>query len=176
MRSNQRLALAIHSNYIYVHSIGEAKRIIFAKFSINLQAFLESANKTSWRTPNYHQRHYGAKVYQVSHSSHNVLRARRGVIRMLIIVVLTFAVCNLPIHARKMWQYWWVFVDIVVGKLINHGGVDCELWPQPLLFSYVTMESTFVQDFLDWFSSLCFCHHSVGGFVNFENSFLELII
>ncbi|GJQ84983.1 hypothetical protein Trydic_g583 [Trypoxylus dichotomus] len=25
---------------------------------------------------------------------------------MLIIVVLTFALCNLPLHARKMWQYW----------------------------------------------------------------------
>lgn len=39
-------------------------------------------------------------------SSQNVLRARRGVIRMLIVVVLTFAICNLPYHARKMWQYW----------------------------------------------------------------------
>lgn len=39
-------------------------------------------------------------------SSQNVLRARRGVIRMLIVVVLTFALCNLPYHARKMWQYW----------------------------------------------------------------------
>jgi len=35
-----------------------------------------------------------------------VLRARRGVVRMLMIVVLTFALCNLPYHARKMWQYW----------------------------------------------------------------------
>lgn len=39
-------------------------------------------------------------------SSHNLLRARRGVVRMLIIFVLTFAICNLPYHARKMWQYW----------------------------------------------------------------------
>lgn len=39
-------------------------------------------------------------------SSQNVLRARRGVIRMLIIVVCTFALCNLPLHARKMWQHW----------------------------------------------------------------------
>lgn len=42
----------------------------------------------------------------MSHSSSNVLRARRGVVRMLIIFVLTFALCNLPYHARKMWQYW----------------------------------------------------------------------
>lgn len=39
-------------------------------------------------------------------SSKNVLRARRRVIRMLTILVLAFAVCNLPFHARKMWQYW----------------------------------------------------------------------
>ncbi|CAH2066726.1 unnamed protein product, partial [Iphiclides podalirius] len=44
--------------------------------------------------------------YHISHLSRNVLRARRGVVRMLIVVVLTFAVCNLPFHARKMWQYW----------------------------------------------------------------------
>ncbi|EFA04697.1 trissin receptor [Tribolium castaneum] len=40
-----------------------------------------------------------------SNSSQNVLAARRGVIKMLIIVVCAFAVCNLPFHARKMWQY-----------------------------------------------------------------------
>lgn len=44
--------------------------------------------------------------HHLSHLSRNVLRARRGVVRMLIVVVLTFAVCNLPCHARKMWQYW----------------------------------------------------------------------
>lgn len=44
--------------------------------------------------------------HHLSHLSQNVLRARRGVVRMLIVVVLTFAVCNLPFHARKMWQYW----------------------------------------------------------------------
>lgn len=43
--------------------------------------------------------------YHVS-ASQNILKARRGVVRMLIVVVLTFAICNLPYHARKMWQYW----------------------------------------------------------------------
>ncbi|KAH8413943.1 hypothetical protein KR009_000639 [Drosophila setifemur] len=47
-----------------------------------------------------------AGTTHMSHSSSNVLRARRGVVRMLIIFVLTFALCNLPYHARKMWQYW----------------------------------------------------------------------
>ncbi|XP_030767837.1 trissin receptor-like [Sitophilus oryzae] len=35
-----------------------------------------------------------------------VLNARRGVIKMLIIIVCAFALCNLPFHVRKMWQYW----------------------------------------------------------------------
>lgn len=46
------------------------------------------------------------KLMTIPHSSYNILRARRGVIRMLIVVVLTFALCNLPFHARKIWQYW----------------------------------------------------------------------
>ncbi|XP_071442834.1 trissin receptor [Hetaerina americana] len=39
-------------------------------------------------------------------ASRAVLRARRGVVRMLVVVVVAFAACNLPLHARKMWQYW----------------------------------------------------------------------
>lgn len=46
------------------------------------------------------------KMVPIPQSSYNILRARRGVIRMLIVVVLTFALCNLPFHARKIWQYW----------------------------------------------------------------------
>lgn len=45
------------------------------------------------------------KMIPIPQSSYNILRARRGVIRMLIVVVLTFALCNLPFHARKIWQY-----------------------------------------------------------------------
>lgn len=46
------------------------------------------------------------RMVPIPQSSYNILRARRGVIRMLIVVVLTFALCNLPFHARKIWQYW----------------------------------------------------------------------
>lgn len=60
-------------------------------------------NKASFHQ---HQRHNAQRISHMSHSSNNVLRARRGVVRMLIIFVLTFALCNLPYHARKMWQYW----------------------------------------------------------------------
>ncbi|CAO1333898.1 unnamed protein product [Diamesa serratosioi] len=62
---------------------------------------------TTWRTHSVHnQRHHNQHGQLSSHSSNNVLRARRGVVRMLMVVVLTFALCNLPLHARKMWQNW----------------------------------------------------------------------
>ncbi|CAL8070631.1 unnamed protein product [Orchesella dallaii] len=34
------------------------------------------------------------------------LVSRRRIVRMLIVVVLAFALCHLPFHARKVWQYW----------------------------------------------------------------------
>ncbi|XP_067136204.1 trissin receptor [Centruroides vittatus] len=36
----------------------------------------------------------------------SVLRIRKRVIRLLVIVVLAFAISNLPFHARKLWQGW----------------------------------------------------------------------
>lgn len=45
-------------------------------------------------------------TFEHQNSSNNVLRARRGVIRMLVVVVFSFAVCHLPFHLRKIWQYW----------------------------------------------------------------------
>lgn len=36
----------------------------------------------------------------------SALQSRRRIIRMLIVVVLAFALCHLPFHARKVWQYW----------------------------------------------------------------------
>ncbi|XP_032676549.1 trissin receptor [Odontomachus brunneus] len=46
------------------------------------------------------------RVHHVHTSSKNVLRARRGVIRMLIAVVMMFAVCNLPQQVRIVWRHW----------------------------------------------------------------------
>ncbi|XP_060521236.1 trissin receptor-like [Cylas formicarius] len=57
--------------------------------------------------------------------SEHVLKARKGVIRMLIFVVAAFAVCNLPIHARKMWQYW---------SSNYHGGTNFSAILTPLTF------------------------------------------
>lgn len=65
---------------------------------------------STWRTQSvhggHHVRHHPHHTHISTHSTNNVLRARRGVVRMLIVVVLTFALCNLPLHGRKMWQYW----------------------------------------------------------------------
>ncbi|XP_076320146.1 trissin receptor-like [Tachypleus tridentatus] len=36
----------------------------------------------------------------------SVTKARRKLIRLLVAVVFTFMLCNLPFHARKFWQYW----------------------------------------------------------------------
>ncbi|GBM17742.1 Trissin receptor [Araneus ventricosus] len=41
-----------------------------------------------------------------SGTKNHVLKSRRKVIRLLVSVVLTFAFCNLPFHARKLWQNW----------------------------------------------------------------------
>ncbi|XP_078042071.1 trissin receptor-like [Augochlora pura] len=49
-------------------------------------------------------RHDG--VQHMRSSSRNVLRDRRGVIRMLIAVVMMFAVCNLPQQVRIVWRHW----------------------------------------------------------------------
>ncbi|XP_060802554.1 trissin receptor [Amyelois transitella] len=66
----------------------------------NLAANMKASNPKKCRN------HESRDCHHLSHLSRNVLRARRGVVRMLIVVVLTFAICNLPFHARKMWQYW----------------------------------------------------------------------
>ncbi|KAJ8726352.1 hypothetical protein PYW07_001050 [Mythimna separata] len=65
-----------------------------------------SSSSQTGKTSSKGRGHETRNCHHLSHLSRNVLRARRGVVRMLIVVVLTFAVCNLPFHARKMWQYW----------------------------------------------------------------------
>jgi hypothetical protein len=82
-------------------------KLLFFKF---LKVSMESDKNgvTTWRTHSVHGNHHRHHTQHIStHSTNNVLRARRGVVRMLIVVVLAFALCNLPLHARKMWQYWY---------------------------------------------------------------------
>ncbi|CAL8070677.1 unnamed protein product [Orchesella dallaii] len=45
------------------------------------------------------------RVVNTSRYGTKVLQSRRRVVKMLIVVVLTFAICHLPFHARKVWQY-----------------------------------------------------------------------
>ncbi|XP_046961919.1 trissin receptor-like [Vanessa cardui] len=80
-----------------------------AASSCETQRTLVGASDTKGKVstpPRSSKPHETRNCHHLSHLSRNVLRARRGVVRMLIVVVLTFAICNLPFHARKMWQYW----------------------------------------------------------------------
>lgn len=54
-----------------------------------------------------------------------VLRARRNVIRLLVVVLVCFAACNLPFHARKLYQNWGSSYDgaklpYVVMTMVTH--------------------------------------------------------
>ncbi|XP_015188883.1 PREDICTED: allatostatin-A receptor [Polistes dominula] len=46
------------------------------------------------------------RVQHIHTSCRKVLRTRRGVIRMLIAVVVLFALCNLPQQVRIIWLHW----------------------------------------------------------------------
>ncbi|KAH0549298.1 hypothetical protein KQX54_007801 [Cotesia glomerata] len=46
------------------------------------------------------------RLHHTNESNRNVLRARRGVIRMLIAVVIMFSMCNLPQQVRILWLHW----------------------------------------------------------------------
>lgn len=46
------------------------------------------------------------RIIRSSKYGSGALQSRRRIIRMLIVVVLAFALCHLPFHARKVWQYW----------------------------------------------------------------------
>ncbi|XP_059168896.1 trissin receptor-like [Physella acuta] len=47
------------------------------------------------------------RVYQVS--SHRVLNSRRRVIKLLIVILLTFAVCVLPYHLKLLLLHWEIY-------------------------------------------------------------------
>lgn len=60
------------------------------------------------------------------------LKSRRRVIRMLVVIVFVFALCNFPFHARKIWQYW--------GKSYTGGSTFSNLFT-PITFLIMYMNS-----------------------------------
>lgn len=88
-RSSKQVKQQIHSSY----NIANSKTEINQNNHVKLRMGSHHGNAEILTSQNIN-------------SSHNVLRARRGVIKMLIIIVVTFALCHLPYHLRKIWLYW----------------------------------------------------------------------
>lgn len=65
------------------------------------------------------------RIIRSSKYGTRALDARRRIIKMLIVIVVAFAICHLPLHARKIWQYW--------GKGYKAGSVFSSLFT-PITF------------------------------------------
>lgn len=74
--------------------------ILYTKISIGLWK-----SSTAFGGQGLITRNSNGRVHHVHTSSRNVLRARRGVIKMLVAVVFIFAVCNLPQQIRIFWSH-----------------------------------------------------------------------
>jgi len=94
------------------------------------------------------------RVIRSSKYGTTALQRRRRIIRMLIVIVFAFAVCHLPFHARKIWQYW--------GVGYNGGSVFSQLFT-PITFLIMYAQSG-INPILYAFMSL-----------KFRNSFADLL-
>ncbi|XP_017764523.1 PREDICTED: gastrin/cholecystokinin type B receptor-like [Eufriesea mexicana] len=73
---------------------------LYSRIAIGLRRSCTTLGNLSLTTKNK-----DGSLRRVHASSRNELRARRGVIRMLITVVMMFAICNLPQQARIAWRH-----------------------------------------------------------------------
>ena len=85
-------------------------------------------------------------------SGHDALKSRQTVVRMLIVIVVTFAMCNFPFHLRKMFQYWWPNYDYVsvystLATPLTHLIMYANCAINPIIYAF--MSKTFRSSFKD---------------------------
>ena len=78
---------------------------------------VDRAQRSDGRPGSIGSRSYGGRrpalVRQNCRRRIGPLRSRQSVVKMLIAIVVTFFLCNLPFHVRKVCQYWWPNYDYV---------------------------------------------------------------
>ncbi|OXA62619.1 Galanin receptor type 3 [Folsomia candida] len=79
------------------------------------------------------------RVVRSSKYGTRALQCRRRIIKMLIVIVVAFALCHFPIHFRKCWQYWGkgyeagsvfssLFTPITFLIMYAQSGINCLLY------------------------------------------------
>ncbi|XP_064630573.1 trissin receptor-like [Lineus longissimus] len=95
-----------------------------------------------WRRGKASEALYRQKIQTITESSsgaENVLRSRRKVIRLLIVVVGSFALCSLPYHFRSLMQAWGetvpdLFNPISMFLMFFNSGLN------PILYAFLSMK------------------------------------
>lgn len=93
-----------------------SKVIITYKEELNKKCFEDSIEETEVISEISAKNSINSSTFRKNNSSiiiddrrvrnKSILKIRKRVIRLLVIVVLAFAISNLPFHARKLWQGW----------------------------------------------------------------------
>jgi hypothetical protein len=146
-----RQSLKRHNKYNDSHHGGGAGTVTEDKPSVSF-----SSNSTEvppicastiscldrWRRGKSSEALYRQKIQTITESSsgaENVLRSRRKVIRLLIVVVGSFALCSLPYHFRSLMQAWGetvpdLFNPVSMFLMFFNSGLN------PILYAFLSMK------------------------------------